>query len=71
MKRDCPKRAEEKEKKKKDGEDAENKRTEMTGGHLQKMFLSSGGEPLGTDFSEIGEDDKFTCHQFHVKGWGP
>ena len=24
----------------------------------------------GIDFSELGEDDKFTWHQFHVKGWG-
>ena len=38
MKRDCPKRAEEKEKKKKDEEDGENKRTEVTGGQLYTMF---------------------------------
>ena len=70
MKRDCPKCAEEKEKKKKDREDAENKRTEVMGGQLHTMFTSSGEEPPGTEFSELGEDDEFTWHQFHVKGWG-
>ena len=70
MKRDCPKLTEEKEKKKKDGEDAENKHTKVTGVQLQTMFTSSGEELLGTDFSELGENDEFTCHQFHVKGWG-
>ena len=34
------------------------------------MFTSSGDEPSGTDFSELGGDDEFTWHQFHVKGWG-
>ena len=34
------------------------------------MFATSGEEQLGTDFSELGEDDNFTWHQFHVKGWG-
>ena len=34
------------------------------------MFMSSGEEPLGTDFSDLGEDDKFTWNQFHVDGWG-
>ena len=24
----------------------------------------------GTDFSELGEDDEFIWHQFHVNGWG-
>ena len=57
MKRDCPKSAEEKENKKKDGEDARKKRTEVTGGQLHTMFTSSGEEPLGTDFSELGEDN--------------
>ena len=42
----------------------------MTGGQLHTMFTSSGEEPLGTVFSELGEDNKFTWHQFHVKGWG-
>ena len=36
MKRDCPKCAEEKENKKKDGEDAKNKRAEVTEGQLHK-----------------------------------
>ena len=34
------------------------------------MFASFGDEPLGTDFSELGEGDEFTWHQFHAKGWG-
>ena len=34
------------------------------------MFTSSGDEPLGTDFSELGEEDDFTWHRFHVEGWG-
>ena len=29
-----------------------------------------GDEPLGTDFSELGEDDEFMWYEFHVKGWG-
>ena len=24
----------------------------------------------GTDLSDLGEDNKVTGHQFHVKGWG-
>ena len=70
MKRDFPKRAEERENNKKDGEDDKKKRTEVTGGQLHKMFTSLGEEPLGTEFSELREDNKFTWHQFHVKGWG-
>ena len=70
MKRDCPKRAKDKENKKKDGENAENKRAEVTGCHLHAMFMSLGDKPVGTDFSELGEDNKFTWHQFHVNGWG-
>ena len=69
MKRDCPKRDEEKEKNKKDGEDAKNKRTEVTGGQMHTLFTSSGEEPLGSEFSELGEDGEFTWHQFHVEGW--
>ena len=34
------------------------------------MFTSLGEEPLGTDFSELGEDNEFTWHKFHVEGWG-
>ena len=70
MKIDCPKRAEDKENNKKDGEDAENKRVEVTGGQLHAMFTSLGDEPSGTDFSELREDNEFTWHQFHVKDWG-
>ena len=70
IKRDCPKRAKEREKNKKDEEEGENKRTEATGGQLHTMFTLSGEEQIGTGFSELGEDDKFTWHQFHVEGWG-
>ena len=34
------------------------------------MFTSPADHTLGTDFSDMGEGKKFTCHQFHVKGWG-
>ena len=34
------------------------------------MFTSSGNEKSVTDFSELGKDNKFTWHQFHVEGWG-
>ena len=34
------------------------------------MFTSSGEEQSGTDFNDLGEDDKFMWNQFHVKGWG-
>ena len=34
------------------------------------MFKSSMDVPSGTDFSDLGEDDEFTWHWFHVKGWG-
>ena len=40
MKRDCPKRSEDKESKKKDGKDAKNKRVEVVGGQLHTMFTS-------------------------------
>ena len=29
-----------------------------------------GGVPSGIDFSELGEDNELTWHQFHVEGWG-
>ena len=32
------------------------------------MFTSLGDEPSGTDFSDLGEDDEFTWHQFYVVG---
>ena len=34
------------------------------------MFMSSVDVLSGTDFSEMGEYEKFTWHKFHVKGWG-
>ena len=34
------------------------------------MFTSSVDIPSETNFSELGEDEKFTWHQFHVKVWG-
>ena len=34
------------------------------------MLTSLVDVPSGTDFSELGEDKKFTWTQFHVKGWG-
>ena len=34
------------------------------------MFTSSVEVPSGTNFSELGEDDEFIWHHFHVKGWG-
>ena len=70
MKRDCLKRAEDKENKKKDGEDVKNKRVEVMGGQLHAILTSSGDVLSGKYFSELGEDDKFMWHQFHVKGWG-
>ena len=70
MKRDCPKRAEEKENKQKYGEGVNNKCVEVMGGQLHVMFTSSVDVLSETDFSEIGEDDDFTWHQFQVKGWG-
>ena len=62
MKIDCLKRAEDKENKKKDGEDAENKRVEVTGGQLHMMFTSSRDGTSGTDFNDMGEEDEFTWH---------
>ena len=48
--------------KKKDKEDTENKCTKVKRGQLHTMFTSSEEEPLGTDFSKLGGDDKFTWH---------
>ena len=33
------------------------------------MFTSSVDIQSEIDFSELGEDDEFTWHQLHVKGW--
>ena len=37
---------------------------------MHTVFTSSGEEQLGTDFSELGEDDEFIWHKSHVEGWG-
>ena len=34
------------------------------------MFTSSLHVQSRIDFSELGEDNEFTWHQFHAKGWG-
>ena len=60
MKRAYPKRAEDTENKKKNGEDVKNKRVEVMGGNLHAIFTSSGDVLPGTDFSNMGEDDEFT-----------
>ena len=80
LKRNCPKRAEEKEKTKKDdcGEwqarGAEDKRadrkTEVKGRQFHIMFTLLLDHTSRTDFSDLGEGKKFTWHQFHVKVWG-
>ena len=70
QKRNCPKRAEEKQKNKKDDGSANNKRAKVKGGQLYTMFTSSVDVQSGIDFSNMGEDDKFTWHQLHVEGWG-
>ena len=80
LKRNCPKRAEKKEKTKKDyggkwqSQGDKDKRadgkTEVKGGQLHTMFTSFLEYTSGTDFSELGEDNEFTWNQFHVKGLG-
>ena len=69
MKRYFPKRAKEKRRKKYDG-GVDNKRAEVPGVQLHTMFTSLLDVPPGTDFSDMGEDDEFTWHKFHVKDWG-
>ena len=46
MKRDCPKHADEKENKKEDGEDAKNKRVEVTGGAATRNVHAIGGRTV-------------------------
>ena len=74
LKNNCPKRAEEKEKTKKDNGGTDDKRadkkTELNGGQLYTMFTSLVDITSGAYFSGMGEDEEFTCHQFHVEGWG-
>ena len=70
MKRYCPKRSKEKEKKQNDDGVINNKRTDVTGLQLHIMLTPSVDVLSGTDFSDLGEYDEFTWHQFHVKVWG-
>ena len=42
----------------------------MKGVQLHTMFISSVDHTPGADFSDLGEGDEFTWHQFHVEGWG-
>ena len=67
MKRDCLKSAEKKENKRKDEEGVENKRVEVMGEQLHTIFTSSVDVLSGIDLSDLGEDNEFTWHQFHVK----
>ena len=69
MKRDCLKCAKEKENKQKDEEGVKNKRVEVIAGQLQAIITSSVDVPSGIDLSDIGKDNEFTWHQFHVKVW--
>ena len=57
-------------KKKKDDDGADDKRAEVKVGQLHNMVTSSVDVQSVIDFSEMGEDDEFTWHQFHVEGWG-
>ena len=42
----------------------------MKGGQLHTMFTSLVDVQSGINFSDLGEDEELTCHQFHVEGWG-
>ena len=44
-------------------------KTEVKGGQLRTMFTSSVDSTSGGDFSDLGEGENFTWHQFHVEGW--
>ena len=77
--KELPKCAEEKNTKKDDGSKwrahgSNNKRAdskiEVKEGQLHTMFISSGDHTSRTYFSDPGEDNEFTWHQFHVEGWG-
>ena len=61
LKRNCPKRAEEKEKTKKDDAGVDDNgadgKTEFKGGQLHIMFTSLVDVTSGTDFSDLGEDN--------------
>ena len=41
----------------------------MKVGQLHTMFTSLMDVQSGIYFSELGEDDKSTWHQFHIKDW--
>ena len=56
--------------KKKDDGGAGDEIADVKGGQLHTMFTPSVDVQSGIYFSELGEDDTFTWHQFHVKGWG-
>ena len=62
LKRNYPKRAEEK-KEKKDDSGADNKRADVKGGQIHTMFTSLVDVQSEIDFRELGEDDEFTWHQ--------
>ena len=47
-----------------------NGKTEVKGGQLHTMFTSLVDSISGGDFSDLGEGEKFTWHQFHVECWG-
>ena len=42
----------------------------MKGGPLHTIFTSLVDFQTGIDFSDLGEDEEFTWHQLHIKGWG-
>ena len=60
LKKNFPKRAEEKEKKKNYDGGANDKSAEVKGRQMHTMFMSSVDVQSGIDFSELGEDDEFT-----------
>ena len=72
LKRNCQKRAEEKEKIIKDDSGADDRRADgvidVKGGQLHTIFKSSVNVQSGIDFSEMVEEEEFTWHQFHVEG---
>ena len=59
-----------KKKNKKDEGGAYNKCAEVKGVQLHTMFTSSVDVQSRIDFSDLGEEDEFTWHQFHAKVWG-
>ena len=69
-KEELPKARQRKIKNKKYDRGSNDKRTEVKGGQLHTIFTSLVGVQSGIDFSDLGEDDEFSWHPFHVKGWG-